>query len=164
MIGEQRRIVRMALGLGDLAAVAAAFFAAYYLRARVLAPVRGPIYPLDVHLPVLLIALPIWVLAFHFTGLYRAPTPRVGLRETGAVVRALFPPRPASPRCLQAHLTSRIVIALFVALSAPAVMARTAAEVSSEQAQPPPVAVTSLDRVSDRRPVVKPIGAWDSTW
>jgi len=88
-----------------------------------------------VHLPVLLIALPIWALAFHFTGLYRAPTPRVGLRETGAVVRGTLFAALGLAFCLFAFkliLTSRIVIAAFVALSVPAVVAaRTASGVLS---------------------------------
>jgi len=179
MIGEQRRIVRVALWLGDLAAVAAAFFAAYYLRARVLAPVRGPIYPLDVHLPVLLIALPIWALAFHFTGLYRAPTPRVGLRETGAVVRGTLFAALGLAFCLFAFkliLTSRIVIAAFVALSVPAVVAaRTAIRsfVLNGRSRRHVAVAGGLDRVLRMADLVKANRAWgldlvglvsDGTW
>jgi exopolysaccharide biosynthesis polyprenyl glycosylphosphotransferase len=166
MIGEQRRIVRVALWLGDLAAVAAAFFAAYYLRARVLAPVLGPIYPLDVHLPVLLIALPVWVLAFHFTGLYRAPAPRVSLRETGAVARATVFAALGLAFCIFAFkliLISRIVTAAFIMLSVPAIVAaRTAIRsfVLNGRSRRHVAVAGSLDRVLRMADLVKANRAW----
>jgi exopolysaccharide biosynthesis polyprenyl glycosylphosphotransferase len=153
MIREQRRVVRVALWLGDLLAVTAAFFAAYYLRARVLPPALGPIYPLDVHLPVLLVALPVWALSFHLTGLYRTPSPRVSLRETGDVVRGTAFAALGLAFCvfaLKLVLISRIAIATFIVLSVPAVVVARAAIrsfVLNGRTRRRVVVVGSLDRV-----------------
>ena len=125
MIDERRRLVRAALWLGDMAAVTAAFLTSYVLRAHALTPLLGPIYPLDIQAPVLLLALPVWTVTFVAAGLYRALPARLDWRETGVVAKATVLATlvlAAGIVGLKLILVSRVVVAGFVALSLPFVL------------------------------------------
>jgi len=91
MIKERARIIATIVFGFDLLAVAAAFFAAYWLRSHFLVRtgwVSGAIYPLEAYLPLLPLALSCWGVALLMTGRYRsARTDRLP-REALRIVRA----------------------------------------------------------------------------
>ena len=87
MIAEQTRLVRVVSLVSDLLAIVGSFVAAYWIRVGLLEPPLAPIFPFAVQGPALLLALPIWVVSFYLSGLYRTPAPRLSLRETAQVLR-----------------------------------------------------------------------------
>ena len=130
MIAEQTRLVRFVLLVSDVLAIAGSFAAAYGIRVGVLEPPLAPIFPFAVQLPALLLALPIWVVSFHLSGLYRTPAPRLSLRETAQVLRGTTLAVLALGVGIFAFkfiYISRLVVGLFVVLSVPAVVGGRAA-------------------------------------
>lgn len=76
MLKERARILTVAIFALDLFLIAAAFFAAYWLRDAVLPQitggVAGPFYPLSAYLPLLPLALFIWGVMLLSSGSYRS--------------------------------------------------------------------------------------------
>ena len=95
MLKERARILTVAIVIVDLTVVAAAFFAAYHLRDRVLPTLwpesfGGPFYPLADYLPLLPLALGIWAVLLLSSGTYRSHRTVPLLDEALAVIRAAF--------------------------------------------------------------------------
>jgi exopolysaccharide biosynthesis polyprenyl glycosylphosphotransferase len=91
MLKERARIVAAIVFAIDLLVVAAGFFLAYWLRHDLLPAlgwVSGRIYPLELYLPLLPLALLCWALALVFSGRYRSARIVTFERETFAIVRS----------------------------------------------------------------------------
>ncbi|HEX2252086.1 MAG TPA: sugar transferase [Thermoanaerobaculia bacterium] len=95
MLKERARILTVSIFALDLALIAAAFFAAYWLRGEVLPAFgpeafAGPFYPLSDYLPLLPLALAIWGVLLLSSDSYRSHRTVPLLDEAWAVLRVSF--------------------------------------------------------------------------
>ena len=114
------RAAAAALAAGDTLVVAASFFGAYALRARLASEKLAAAQPLSAYLPLVAIVVPAWLAAAAIAGVYRARTPdpvplapgRVAVATLGMAGAAL-----AGAFALHTLDVSRLFFALFAGLS-----------------------------------------------
>ena len=100
MLKERETFIRRLTMMMDMAVIAAAFFAAYYLRVHFhvfykfdivpSAKVVGAPVTLDLYMPVLLMLVPLWVFMLYLNGAYGSFRTRSFLEMAWVIVKASF--------------------------------------------------------------------------